>query len=105
MSIKSIDNQIMVARTADFARDSSALQKKPEVAQDALAQREIINDAENQSKVAGTIDTEQVEMLPDGDGGGGAAYDDGSGYEDSEDSNPDLDFLVPPSKNIIDITI
>ena len=105
MSIKSIDSQIMVARTADFARDSSALQKRPEIAQDTLADREIINDAENQSRVAGTADAEQVEMMPDGDGSSGAAYGDGFAEDSEEQSNPDTDFLVPPSNNIIDIIV
>ena len=53
MSIKSIDSQIMIARTTDFSRDNSAIQKKPELAQEFLAVQEKLTVAQDQSRVAG----------------------------------------------------
>jgi len=106
MSIKGIDSQIMIARTTDFARETSALQKKPEVAQDYLAVREKIVEAQQQSKVAKTLETEAPKLHPDEDGGGSG----GSGGEagaDREEYGEEIDeeMLVPPGNNVIDIKI
>ena len=109
MSIKSIDSQIMIARTADFSRDASALQKRPEIAQDQLAFREKINDAQDQSRVAKALKTEMSKLRPDEDGGGGSAgYGDGSDGEPGgnwKENETDMDMFVPPGDNVIDIKV
>ena len=108
MSIKSIDSQIMVARTADFARENSAVQKRTEIIQDSLAARERLNDVHDQSRVVGTIEADPLELRPDEDGGLGAAYEEGSGSEENKEEEPEYsekDFMVPPSNNIIDIRV
>jgi len=106
MSIKNIDSQIMVARSTDFARDTSALQKKPEIMQEHLAVREKINEAQEQTKVAKTLQTEGTRLHPDDDGDSGAGYESGAQYDgDYKEEEPDEGMLVPPGNNVIDITI
>jgi len=107
MSVKSIDTQIMIARTADISRDTSVLQKKPEVAQEYLAVQEKINDAQDQSRIAKTLETKLSELREDEAGGGGGTYgESGSGAEnDKEDGELDGDMLVPPGDSIIDIKV
>ena len=108
MSIKSIDSQIMIARTADFSRDTSAMQKRPELAQDHLAFREKINDAQEQSRVAKTLESEMPEIKPDEDGGGNEGYEGGSGQgrdKDSDSDEPGVSMFVPPSIHVIDIRV
>ena len=108
MSIKSIDSQIMIARTADFSRDASAIQKRPEMAQDFQAFREKINDAQNQSRVAKTLDTQRPELHPDEGGSGGAEYFAGSGQASEQDEglvDSDTDMFVPSEDCMIDIRI
>ena len=103
MSIKTIDSQIMIARTADISRDASALQKKPEVAQDYQAIKEKLNDAQDQTRVSKTQESQKPEMQPD-EGGDGRYYGSGSGeWEDENDGEAAKDLLVPPSDNVIDI--
>ena len=105
MSIKGIDSQIMIARTTDFARDTSALQKKPEIAQDYLAVREKIHDAQDQSRVAKTLDSQKPELHPDeGEGGSGGYGGSGSGKNNPK-NNAEEDMLVPPGDNVIDIRV
>ena len=105
VSVKNIDTQIMIARTADFSRDTSALQKRPEMAQDYQAIREKINDAEDQSRVAKTLDTQKSEFHPDDGGGGSYAGGDGSAPDGDEENGSNVDFLVPPGNNVIDIKV
>ena len=106
MSIKSIDSQIMIARTTEFSRDTSAVQKRPEIAQEYLAAREKINDAEDQSRVAKTFESKLSELRPDEDGGGGAGGEGGSGTgKNKKDEESDPDMLVPPGKSVIDIRV
>ena len=105
MSIKTIDSQIMIARTADFSRDTSALQKRPEVTQDFQAIKEKINDAHDQSRVGKSQESQKPEMQPD-EGGDGRYY--GSASGEPENENPDdtgQNLLVPPSDNVIDIKV
>ena len=108
MSIKGIDTQIMISRLPDTSRDTSALQKRPEVAQDTLAVKAKVNDAEDQTRVAKTAESEMEKIRSDVDGGSGAGYgsEGGPGHEKNgliDESDPDL--LIPPENHIIDITI
>ena len=106
MSIKGIDAQIMVARTTDYARDTSALQKKPEIMQEHLAVREKINDAQEQSKVSKTMEaeTELDKLRPDEGGGDSGDYynEDNRKKQNDED---EAELLVPPGNSVIDIRV
>ena len=108
MSIKSIDSQIMIARTTEFSKDTSTVQKRPEIAQEYLAAREKINDAQDQSRVAKTFESKLSELRPDedggGNGGGGGESGPGSG-KNKKDGETDPDMLVPPVKSVIDIRV
>ena len=107
MSIKGIDAQIMVARTTDYVRDTSSLQKRPEVMQEHLATREKINDAQDQSKVIKTMETEtELDKLRPDEGGGGGGY---SGNQNADREQKDIendpDMFVPPGNSTIDIRV
>ena len=106
MSIRGIDSQIMITRTADASRDASALQKRPEVAQDYQAQQSKVQEARDQTRVAKTLESEMENIRADEDGGGNGGYESGSGMGSGGDE-PEDDFstLVPPSNNMIDIKI
>jgi len=108
MSIRGIDTQIMISRLTDNVRDASALQKRPEFVQDALAAQGRINDAQDQTRVVKTAASEMERIRTDVDDGGGAGYadgseDDGSGKKKKEEIDPDM--LVPPGNNRIDIKV
>ena len=106
MSIRGIDTQIMISRLTDNIRDTSAMQKRPEVAQDTLAAQGRISNAQDQTRVAKTLETEMEQIRSDVDEGGGAGYGgsgEGSGKEQEEETDPDM--LVPPGNNKIDIMV
>ena len=104
MSIRSIDTQIMISRLTDTVRDASMMQKKPEHAQEALAAQGRIHDAEDQQKVAKTLETDMEQIRSDADGGGSGGGESGEkGKKKKEEIDPDM--MVPPSNNIIDIRI
>jgi len=107
MSIKCVDTQIMMTRLSDNVRDASAMQKRPEIAQDALAIKERINDAEAQQRVAKTTESEMEDIRTDVDESGGGAYGGKGGRpdEDGQDGQADSDMIVPPGNNLIDIII
>ena len=106
MSIRGIDTQIMISRLTDNIRDTSAMQKRPEVAQDTLAAQGRINDAQDQTRVAKSLETEMEQIRPDVDDGGGAGYGGGGGGQGKEqDEEIDPDMLVPPGNNKIDIMV
>jgi len=108
MSIKGIDTQIMITRLSDTVRDASATHRRPEMAQDYLAIREKINDAEAQTRVAKMSESEMEKVRTDVDEGGGGAYG-GEGHsnpdEDEKDGGLGLDMAVPPGNYTIDIII
>ena len=108
MSIKGIDTQIMITRLSDSVREASATHRRPEMAQDFLAIKEKINDAQAQSRVAKTTESEMEKVRTDVDEGGNGAYGGDGGSksdEDKQDGNTGSDLIVPPGNNIIDITV
>ena len=107
MSIKGIDTQIMITRTTDFAKDASAMQKKPEMTQEFLAAQTKISDAQAQGRVAGTEHTEMETIRTDVDGGAGGGHggDGGGKHNRDDDDEVPMDMRVSPSNNIIDITV
>jgi len=108
MSVKSIDTQIMMARTADFSRDTSAMQKKPEAAQEYLAVHKKINDAQEQTRVAKTPESRLSKMRNDEGGGGGGSFGGGSASgakKDAKDEKTGMGMFVPADDSIIDIKV
>lgn len=107
MSIKGIDTQIMITRLPDNARDTSALQKRPEVAQDIMAVREKIIDVEKQTRVAKMSESEMEKIHADNEGGGGGYGSEGGAGDGKHNygEEPDAGAYVPSEKHIIDITI
>jgi hypothetical protein len=76
------------------------------VTQGYLAVREKLNDAQDQSRVAKTLETKLEGLRPDDDGGGGgAAYGDGGPGNEKKAAGSEADMLVPPGDNIIDIRV
>ena len=108
MSIKGIDTQMMITRLTDNVRDTSVLQKRPEVEQDQLAAQGRVNDAQSQSKVIKTSESAMEKIRTDVDGEGGGAYGGGAGPgpgKDAQDDELELKTLAPPDQHIIDIKI
>jgi len=111
MSIRAIDTQIMVTRSAEMVRDASALVKNPETFQAQLANLGKQEAAENQNKVLATTEAEMDNVRTDEDGSGnGAAGGGGKGRDgkgDDNNPNQDSELRVGRSLNnsIIDITI
>jgi len=108
MSIRGIDTQIMVTRTPDYAREASAIQKRPEVTQELLAAAQKLSDAQDQSRVKGSEHSEMETIRTDVDGGSGGAYGEGGeknrGDEEKDGEIP-KGMLVPPGNNVIDIKV
>jgi len=109
MSIRNIDTQMMITRQVDFSRDTSNIQRHPEVAQEHLAAQSKVESAQEQSRVHETTETENEEIRTDVDGeGSGAAGGGGSGREEDEMTEEQKkELLVAPAlyDQIIDITI
>ena len=104
MSIRGIDTQIMIARTSDVSRDTSALQKKPEVTQDYQAIASKLNEEVEQKRVQHTSESEMEKLHADKDGGGkGSGGGDGRGGKDREDEAPGPGMIVAPGNHRIDI--
>ena len=98
----------MMARTADFSRDASAVQKKPELSQEHLAFREKINDAQDQTRVAKTLESKLSKLHNDDGGGNSGGYGGGNAPgsgKDARDEKPGTDMFVPAGDSIIDIKV
>jgi len=109
MSIRSIDTQIMITRTADFARETSSIQKQPEVTQEYLAVQTKLESAQEQSRVAATSESEMENIRTDKDGeGSGAAGGEGSNKEEqemTEEQKRELLVAPAPYDQLIDIHV
>ena len=108
MSIRGIDTQIMMTRLTDTIRETSVLQKRPEVAQEVLAARGKTDNAEEQTKVAKMSEAEMEKIRTDVDEGGDGSYEGEGGANPDEgdrDAELDPDMIVPPGDYIIDIII
>ena len=109
MSIRSIDTQIMITRTADMAREAGSVQKQPEVAQSHIATQTKTESAQNQSRVASTNESEMENVRTDVDGeGSGAAGGEGSAREgENPEEEVPLGLRVAPAQHdqLIDIVI
>ena len=105
MSIKGIDTQIMITRLPDNLREASALQKRPEVAQEFLAAQGKVNNAHDQNKVSATLEAEMEQIRTDVDEGSAGGYDGDGGSGSGKKKESDQDFLVPPDNHMIDITV
>ena len=107
MSIRGIDTQIMINRTAEFSKDASAMMKRPEVQQEFLAAQQKVSDAQAQGKVLQTQESEMENIRTDVDGGGlgGGGGEGAEPDEDEKKGDSARAMLVPPGNNVIDITI
>lgn len=65
MSIKGVDAQIMVARTAEFSKDNTAEARRGELFQNSMAAQGKELEAQGGRTVARTEDIEQVEIRND----------------------------------------
>jgi len=109
MSVRGIDTQIMVTRSADYSRDVGAMAKKPELTQEQLAAIQKANAAIEQKKIKETSESEMDKLRTDKDGdssGSGGFTGGGSEKEQSDESSQhSKNMLVPPGNNVIDIKI
>ena len=107
MSIRGIDTQIMITRTADFAKETSSVQRQPETTQEHLASQTKIESAQDQSRVAATTESDMDTIRTDVDGSGsGAAGGGGSGQDEEEMTEEQKrELLVAPAEHdqLIDI--
>jgi hypothetical protein len=98
----------MITRSADQAKDTSALVKRAEIAHDYQAAQAIVQSAQEQQRVAKTLETEKQDIRPDesnedgGDGKGGGGGKRKRGGNNDNPNDPDK-LTVPPSMNRIDI--
>ena len=107
MSIRGIDTQIMITRTADFARETSSTQRQPETTQEHLAAQTKVESSHDQSRVAATTESDMENIRTDVDGeGSGAAGGEGSQQEEeemTEDQKKELLVAPAPHDQLIDI--
>jgi len=106
MSIKGIDTQIMITRTSDFVRETSNIQRQPEVTQEHLAAQTKIESSQDQSRVSALNESEMEEIRTDEDGrGSGAGGGDGGSREDEMTEEQQRELLVAPADHdpLIDI--
>jgi len=96
----------MITRTADFARETSNIQRHPETTQEHLATQAKVESAQNQSRVAETTESDMDNIRTDVDGSGsGAAGGGGSGQEEEMTEEQKRELLVAPAQHeqLIDI--
>jgi len=106
MSIKAIDTQAMIARSPDYARDTSAMMKKPELTQEFLAAQQKAVAEQNQSKVQQSTESEMDTIRADEEGNPDGTYSGDTGHRRrKEDKEAEKDMLVPPGNNVIDIKV
>jgi len=107
MSIRGIDTQIMVQRTTDFARETSNVQKQPEVTQEHLAAQTKVDSVHDQSRVQSTTESEMENIRTDVDEEGSGASGGGSGRDEEEEMTEEQkkELLVAPADHdqLIDI--
>jgi hypothetical protein len=110
MSIRGIDTQIMITRATDFVRETSSMQRQPELSQEHLAQQTKIESVQDQSRVIATTESEMENIRTDEEGeGSGAAGGGGKRHEEQEPEEeevaPELRIAPAPHDCIIDIMI
>ena len=109
MSIRGIDTQIMITRSSDFAKDASAMQKRPEVTQDYQAIHARQNEAVQQKRVQHTSESEMERLRADEDGGNEGAYDGQGGDRENGDQAQEEQIgpgmIVAPGNHMIDIKV
>lgn len=98
MSIRGIDTQIMITRTTDFVRETSNIQRHPEISQEHLANQGKVESVHDQSRVIATTEAENEEIRTDVDGSGSGAAGGGSGQEEEEMTEEQRkELLVAPA--------
>ena len=106
MSIRGIDTQIMITRTADFAKETSNIQRHPETSQEHIAAQTKVESTQDQSRVLSTTESEMENIRTDADGSGSGASGGGSGQQEEEMTEEQKrELLVAPAQHeqLIDI--
>jgi len=97
----------MVNRQLDFSRETSNIQRHPEVTQEHIAAQTKVESAQEQSRVLATTETENEEIRTDVDAEGQGAEGGGSGSrkEDEMTEEQKKELLVAPAahEQLIDI--
>ena len=111
MSIRGIDTQIMITRSSDFVRETSNIQKHPEVTQEHLAAQAKIESDVDQSRVLATTEAENENIRTDVDEEReGSAGGEGSGQSSQEEDDtgevaPELRVAPAAYDQLIDIVV
>ena len=108
MSIKGIDAQIMIMRSAELARETSNQQKKRELTQDYMNIQVAEFERQKKQMVQKANESEKLRLQTDKDGGGekAASYRQESDDDKGEDTQEELQVAPDPSdKHVIDIKI
>ena len=107
MSIRGIDTQIMITRTADFVRETSATQKHPETTQQHTAAQVKVESTHDQSRVVATTESDMEHIRTDVDSEGSGASGGGGSQKEEEEMTEEQkrDLLVAPAQHeqLIDI--
>ncbi|MDR2571925.1 MAG: hypothetical protein LBD23_16725 [Oscillospiraceae bacterium] len=110
MSIRGIDTQIMITRATDFVRETSSIQRQPEISQEHLAQQTKIESTQDQSRVIATMESDMENIRADEDGEGSGAADGGKKRQEEQEPEgeevvPELRIAPAPHDHIIDMMI
>lgn len=107
MSIKGIDSQIMVTRTAELAKEASSQIKKNETTQTHLAFQTAATEAEKKISVQTLQESQESELKLDLDkeSAHSGHHKGESGSEKKDEEETSSINYVPPGNNIIDIKV
>jgi uncharacterized protein (DUF3084 family) len=109
MSIKGIDNQIMITRAAELVRETSAQLKKTELMQDYLNVQSLELEKQKKHIVQKTPEIAHVEQIKDKqrEGGSREAAHQGKGQDGKsrEEESDALQIAAEPETHHIDIKI
>lgn len=105
MSIRGIDAQIMVTRTADFVRESSAELKRGELAQEYQHIRAAAMDEHSKNSTQATAESEQMDLHLNEDGSSAFAGNSSRDKKNGEETDDESTQLVPPGNSTIDIRV
>lgn len=101
-----IDNQIMITRTNDYARDVSAALKRGDVHQEFLTAQQKAVDSQEPKKIEANQKPDETQLRFDSDGGSEDYYGDGgSSRPPTSEEKLAEELSAPAVKHLIDIKI
>lgn len=106
MSIRGIDNQLMITRATEMVKDSDASLRKNELMQDYLAIQSQIEGEKEKAMVGEALEVQEAEVKLDKDGEGANNYEGQSkkGSQGEIETETDRQF-VPREEHKIDIKV